>query len=369
MLSPSIITKANGNALAEAHHLRGHFVLRRRAAAAVADHRELDRRQLVRVASASRRRDAPAPWHARPASGQPRADSEGLGDPPRQRDRDRAHEPDGRAGALSTICPELMQKPYRQCGTVCAGRQEASPDRDALVGVRVAAASTGTRLVDVVYVEARPGTHIMNVSQLGHCCARTRHRRRFGRSCGRIPPPGSNGQPQAGADAASHRRTPWRSATKAFLDRIAEYVKFHHNVEKMVPPLDRDGRSRQDFSARAGAGRRAHQAAARCQAGRLLHQGVPALPAADDQGRLQQAAACRPQGAHRGAAERGQGGGEYDLSVDACRWRPSRRNLLKKLPELPPELEYRIVGRDLILRDVKGNVVVDVMRNVFPIPT
>ena len=44
-------------------------------------------------------------------------------------------------------------------------------------------------------------------------------------------------------------------------------------------------------------------------------------------------------------------------------------NLLKKLPELPPELEYRIVGRDLMLRDVKGNVVVDIMRNVFPIPT
>ena len=43
-------------------------------------------------------------------------------------------------------------------------------------------------------------------------------------------------------------------------------------------------------------------------------------------------------------------------------------NLLQKLPALPPELEYRIVGRDLILRDVTGNVVVDVMREVFPIP-
>jgi hypothetical protein len=43
-------------------------------------------------------------------------------------------------------------------------------------------------------------------------------------------------------------------------------------------------------------------------------------------------------------------------------------NLLKALPELPKELEYRIVGRHLILRDVKGNVIVDVMRDIFAIP-
>jgi hypothetical protein len=40
--------------------------------------------------------------------------------------------------------------------------------------------------------------------------------------------------------------------------------------------------------------------------------------------------------------------------------------LLRKLPDLPPELEYRIVGRDLILRDVKANLIVDILRNVVP---
>jgi hypothetical protein len=44
--------------------------------------------------------------------------------------------------------------------------------------------------------------------------------------------------------------------------------------------------------------------------------------------------------------------------------------LLRKLPDLPPELEYRIVGRSLILRDVKANVIVDILRDVVPtIPT
>jgi hypothetical protein len=43
-------------------------------------------------------------------------------------------------------------------------------------------------------------------------------------------------------------------------------------------------------------------------------------------------------------------------------------NLLKALPDLPPELEYRIVNRHLILRDVEANYVVDMVPNVFPIP-
>jgi hypothetical protein len=42
--------------------------------------------------------------------------------------------------------------------------------------------------------------------------------------------------------------------------------------------------------------------------------------------------------------------------------------LLKALPELPSDIEYRIVYRHLILRDVKGNYVIDMVPNVFPIP-
>jgi len=40
--------------------------------------------------------------------------------------------------------------------------------------------------------------------------------------------------------------------------------------------------------------------------------------------------------------------------------------LLQKLPDLPPELEYRIVGRHLLLRDVKANLIVDVLRDAIP---
>ena len=37
------------------------------------------------------------------------------------------------------------------------------------------------------------------------------------------------------------------------------------------------------------------------------------------------------------------------------------------LPALPEELQYRFVGRDLILLDVHANLVVDILRDAIPI--
>ena len=41
-------------------------------------------------------------------------------------------------------------------------------------------------------------------------------------------------------------------------------------------------------------------------------------------------------------------------------------SILSRLPELPLELEYRFVGRDLVLVDVVGNLIVDVLREALP---
>ncbi len=40
--------------------------------------------------------------------------------------------------------------------------------------------------------------------------------------------------------------------------------------------------------------------------------------------------------------------------------------LLQQLPPLPQQLEYRIVGRDLVLLDLKANLIVDVVRQALP---
>jgi hypothetical protein len=43
-------------------------------------------------------------------------------------------------------------------------------------------------------------------------------------------------------------------------------------------------------------------------------------------------------------------------------------SVLLNLPPLPPELDYRIVGRDLVLRDAGANLVVDFIPNAIPTP-
>ena len=40
--------------------------------------------------------------------------------------------------------------------------------------------------------------------------------------------------------------------------------------------------------------------------------------------------------------------------------------LMLRLPELPPGLAYRFVGRDLVLKDIKAELVVDLIPNAIP---
>jgi hypothetical protein len=40
--------------------------------------------------------------------------------------------------------------------------------------------------------------------------------------------------------------------------------------------------------------------------------------------------------------------------------------ILMNLPRLPPELEYRINGRALVLRDTNANLVVDLIPDAIP---
>jgi len=40
--------------------------------------------------------------------------------------------------------------------------------------------------------------------------------------------------------------------------------------------------------------------------------------------------------------------------------------LLQNLPVLPPELEYRVVGHALVLRDIGANLIVDFIPDLIP---
>ena len=158
---------------------------------------------------------------------------------------------------------------------------------------------------------------------------------------------------------------PSGAATKAFLDRLQDYVRYHNNVEKMVLPLvdTKDPAKIADREKALGDALIKQRPDAK-PGDFFLPQYQPILlniikedfakrPLADRKALIQEL----PKG----------------MSIDVNTIYPTTialatfpGNLLQKLPQLPRQLEYRIVGRDLILRDVTGNVVVDVLRDVFP---
>jgi hypothetical protein len=166
---------------------------------------------------------------------------------------------------------------------------------------------------------------------------------------------------------ADPKINPLAAAVKAFQDRIKEYVDFHNKVEATVPPL-----TETNDPAKIAARERALAEAlikARPEARQgdyFIKQYQPYLIETIKQDFAKRTRAERkalivelPRGLKFGINM------IYPTTIPLATFPP---NLLKALPELPPELEYRIVYRHLILRDVKGNYVVDLMPEVFPIP-
>jgi hypothetical protein len=160
---------------------------------------------------------------------------------------------------------------------------------------------------------------------------------------------------------------PQGAATKAFLDRIQEYLTFHNNVEKMVPPLKETPDPAEIAKREAALGDALIQRRQDAKQGdffikeyqpyliKIIKEDFAKRPVADRKALIVEL----PKGVTVGVNMK------YPTTLPLATF-PA--NLLKKLPELPKELEYRIVGRHLILRDVTGNVIVDIMRDVFPIP-
>jgi hypothetical protein len=165
-------------------------------------------------------------------------------------------------------------------------------------------------------------------------------------------------QPPANAQGA---------ATKAFLDRIQEYVAFHNNVEKMLPPLKQTADPEEIAKREMALGAALIKQRPDAKEGdffikefrpyliKIIQSDFAKRPAADRKALVVELPKEIKLGINM----------PYPTSLPLATF-PA--NLLKALPELPKELEYRIVGRHLILRDVKGNVIVDMVRDVFAIP-
>ena len=173
--------------------------------------------------------------------------------------------------------------------------------------------------------------------------------------------------PEAPRNVQAQPVNPTGAAVKAFHDRIQEYVKFHNNVEKMVPALTETSDPHKISAREKALGEQLIKSRPDAKPGDFfIKEYQPILVKA-----IQADFAKRPLADRKALIQELPKGVKIAVNMIYPTTLPLATfpgNLLKVLPELPKELEYRIVGRHLILRDVKGNVIVDVLRDVFPIP-
>ena len=178
-------------------------------------------------------------------------------------------------------------------------------------------------------------------------------------------PPPRRPDPAAGVNAAGQAVNAQGAATLEFKKRIDAYLKIHNEAEGKVPNLKRTDDPKEISDREKALAETIMTLRAGAKPGEIFaleYQPYFIKIVQDDfKG--------------RSAADRKALINELpkNIKVDINTVYPTTLPLetfppalLRKLPDLPPELEYRIVGRSLILRDVKANLIVDILRDVVP---
>jgi hypothetical protein len=167
------------------------------------------------------------------------------------------------------------------------------------------------------------------------------------------------------ASVAAQAVNPNAAAMKAFRDRADAYLALHKKVAGELPPLKETSDSKKIADRERLLGENIAKARTTARPGEIFGEIAPRVT------RL-----VRDDIRHRPPADRKALFSEmparvpplnvnaiYPSSVPLITFPPT---LLQTLPPLPEGLEYRFYGRHLILRDVRANIVADILRNVVP---
>ena len=171
--------------------------------------------------------------------------------------------------------------------------------------------------------------------------------------------------PPAADPAQPAAVNPTGAAVLAFKTRVADYVKIHKDAASKVPRLTETDDPAKVHHREAALGEMIKSLRATAREGDIF--GTEFRPILEREVRSDfrsRSAADRKALIHELPARMKLAvnmsyPGDLPLATFPAR-------LLRKLPELPPELEYRIVGRHIVLRDVTANVIVDVARDIVP---
>jgi hypothetical protein len=168
--------------------------------------------------------------------------------------------------------------------------------------------------------------------------------------------------------AAQQPPSPNQSAVvqEGFERRVAAYVKLHRQMQSELPALKETHSAAEITRHRADLALKIRAARAHARQGEIF---TPAVSA--EFRRLIARSMRGPQGRRILASLKRAKPVNLNVSVNqtypaAAPLQSMPPTLLSNLPRLPPELDYRLAGRDLILRDTEANLVVDVIREALP---
>ena len=152
---------------------------------------------------------------------------------------------------------------------------------------------------------------------------------------------------------------------KDFFDRVRAYMKIHNTADARVPSLKETSDPKQVSGRekaladeirveRAGARQGdVFSPSAAKEIGSVIAEDFNGRPLRDQKAILVEVPVKVPPAINT----------DYPTTLPLATVPPG---LLLKLPTLPEELEYRFLGRHLILRDIKANLIVDFIPDVVP---
>ena len=169
------------------------------------------------------------------------------------------------------------------------------------------------------------------------------------------------------ASAPDKRPTDAAAGFKEFTARVQEYLKLHKAVEKELPPLKSKEELPEMIAAHQQAlARKIREARPNARPGDIFTHAAREAFRHEIRNvfRGPQAAAARTTLRQRDTDKevRLRVNGIYPDATAETTFPPT---LLQKLPILPEELDYRIVGRELVLVDRRANLVVDLLHEAL----
>ncbi|CAN5579983.1 hypothetical protein BH23ACI1_BH23ACI1_28800 [soil metagenome] len=180
---------------------------------------------------------------------------------------------------------------------------------------------------------------------------------------GSTPPQDSGASAGGDSEQQVNRQA---KAMAAFQERIQEYMALHHQLEATLAPLPTEATPEQINKHQLALAQSIRKARRTAQPGDLFNPDVRAVIRT-----LMGHVFSGPDGSQLKAAVMDENPGRLRIGIndrypDTVPLSTVPPQVLAGLPKLPPELEYRFIGRALILFDSHAHIIVDIMENAIP---